>query len=259
MAAKPIEYPKILTNADWQKNKGLVAKGAGETGIGVQMNKTEALFKKFDWKAFNAKIICQRANGVFTPGHVDIKIKESVALYTKAVAPVRVEVQKLEKLASDTAVEWKKSKLIPSSSTKHVTNVATAADHLFIALKPTSVFIQDLVKDFEEEKTRLQRNVDLAKKGLVANFPDLEKYGKLVIANPTVAEYIGEATKGFHQKIRGTAAALKALSDYEEYKKLEPTWKTFGADGYRPKKDSEVTPKVKEVLKALQVLKNIKV
>jgi hypothetical protein len=44
-----VDYPKILTNDDWQKKKGKIAKIAGETGIGALMKKFEAEHKKADF------------------------------------------------------------------------------------------------------------------------------------------------------------------------------------------------------------------
>lgn len=48
MAAKP-ELPKLLTNAGWQKEKGLLGKIQGETGIGAELTKLEGLYKAVDW------------------------------------------------------------------------------------------------------------------------------------------------------------------------------------------------------------------
>ena len=259
MTAKPIVYSATLTNKDWQKKKGLLAKGGGETGVGEHMDKLEALFKKIDWNAYNAKLVCDRANGVFTPGQAAVKLKEAGAAFIKEMAPIRVAAQKLRDVAQKTSDEWKKNKLIPSSSTKHAALVAQEADLLFMGLKDNGAFSSEMVTDFEAEKARLQRNVDLAIKGLTGNFTDLQKYAKEVLATPTVASYRGEATKGFHQKVRGTAAALKALSDHEAYKKIEPTWKTYASDGFPPKEDGQVKVKVLTVLKSLQELMAIKV
>lgn len=259
MTAKPIEYPVTLTNKDWQKKKGLLAKGAGETGVGEHMDKLQAEFKKINWGAYNAKLVCDRANGVFTPGQAAIKLKEAGAAFVKDVSPARAAAQKLRDVAQKTADEWKKNKLIPSSSQKHAVLVAQEADTLFMSLKDNSIFMTEVIKDFTDEKNRLQRNVDLAIKGLTGNFVDLQKYAKEVLATPTVASYRGDATKGFHQKVRGTAAALKALSDHEAYKKAEPTWKTYASDGFPPKEDGQVKAKVMTVLKSLQELMAIKV
>lgn len=56
----PIDFPEILTNRHWQKNKGLLAKAAGETGVGSQMDKVQVAFKAVDWKKFDARRSARR-------------------------------------------------------------------------------------------------------------------------------------------------------------------------------------------------------
>ena len=48
-------YPVILTQADWNKKKGLFAKMAGETGLGALMLQTETLYKAVDWNKFDVR------------------------------------------------------------------------------------------------------------------------------------------------------------------------------------------------------------
>jgi hypothetical protein len=48
-----MEYPKELTDADWQKKKGLMAK-AVKTGLGAELKKGEALHKKVDTAMLSA-------------------------------------------------------------------------------------------------------------------------------------------------------------------------------------------------------------
>ena len=50
---------KTLTNADWQKQKGKIAKIAGSTGVGPALKKVEAAFSKVDFQKFDAKMSCQ--------------------------------------------------------------------------------------------------------------------------------------------------------------------------------------------------------
>lgn len=45
MTFKALPYPDILTNSNWQKNKSMIAKMAGETGIGDLMKTAEAGYK----------------------------------------------------------------------------------------------------------------------------------------------------------------------------------------------------------------------
>ena len=52
MAFTPPAYPAVLTKANWDKNKGVVAKMAGATGVGDALSKLEAAYKAVDWKKF---------------------------------------------------------------------------------------------------------------------------------------------------------------------------------------------------------------
>ena len=52
MAFKRPDYPAILTKTNWDKNKGVVAKMAGATGVGDALSKLEAAYKAVDWKKF---------------------------------------------------------------------------------------------------------------------------------------------------------------------------------------------------------------
>ncbi|MGH7042784.1 MAG: hypothetical protein ACREFY_11705 [Acetobacteraceae bacterium] len=43
------DYPKILTKANWDKKKSLLAKAAGETGVGAAMDTAQAAYDAVDW------------------------------------------------------------------------------------------------------------------------------------------------------------------------------------------------------------------
>ena len=52
MAFTPPAYPAVLTKANWDKNKGAVAKMAGATGVGDALAKLETAYKAVDWRKF---------------------------------------------------------------------------------------------------------------------------------------------------------------------------------------------------------------
>ena len=251
----PVEYPTILTDKDWQKKKGLLAKAGGETGIGAQMDKIQADFKKVDWAVFYAKMVCSKQNGVLLPSHVDDKLKLVTQEYNKTVEPLRAEVNKLTKLAEKTAADWKKSKTIPSSSTKHVALVAAESDHFFMALKGNGIYFTQVQKDFQEEKDRLQGLVDIAARGIQKKISSLKEDGAELKKNPTVDQFKGGASSGFRQRIRGIGADLAMLSadpQIEQFRKN--TWVKLTLDSYIPTSDDEVLGKLKEVGEAVKDL-----
>lgn len=254
----PPEFPAILTSKDWQKKKGLLAKGAGETGVGTQMDKVQAGFNALDWSACYAKTVCTKDNGVLLPGHVEGKMKDVAAFLGGRIEPLRKEIDKLAKLAGDTAAEWKKSKLIPAASAKHAQAVADAAGMFSMAIKGNGVYFTNVGKDFAEEKARLQRNVDIATKGVRDKIASLKSDAQGVAATPTVAQFKGSASAGFYQRIRGIGADLAALSaDARIDTFRNNVWLGFSKAGYLPTTDEEVKPKVKEVMTQLAVLEKL--
>ncbi len=132
MAPKTI--PVILTQADWNKKKGVIAKMAGETGIGAAMKVLEAEWKKVDWDEMDPVEAFTKAKLKANPTNY-AKVFAIAKGQISKVEGVRVKVKALRDLAEKTEKKFKASKLIPSSSTQHVANIKTTADHFWIELK----------------------------------------------------------------------------------------------------------------------------
>jgi hypothetical protein len=139
-------YPEMLTNRDWQKQKGAIAKVAGETGIGAQMDKVKALWDKVAWAKFDAEKLCQ---GMKSLDVWEKAFAEAKKEYPK-VEPVKKELWALRDLAKATADKWKANKLIPKASREHVENIAKTADVLSVALKSLDQDFLDVKKKWEE-------------------------------------------------------------------------------------------------------------
>lgn len=254
----PIAYPDTLTNKNWQKNKGLLAKAAGETGIGALMDGVQKAYNAVNWSIFYAKAVCTKDNGVLLPKHVTEKLELVKNEHRTKVEALRKEAHKLNAQAEKIAADWKKSKTIPSSSTKVVQTVAAVSDDFYIALKDNGVYFTQVIKDFDEEKQRLQRLVDIATKGIKEKIATLEKEGKEVYQNPTIEGFKGDAKSGFYQRIRGIGADLANLSTDEKISEFrEKTWIKFTRADFLPKSVEEVKPKVKLVADAMPKLKEL--
>lgn len=252
----PPEYPTILTNKDWQKKKGLIAKMVGKTGVGEQMDAVENKFKAVDWSKFYAKLVCAKEKGVVASIHVDDKVKEMKSEYGKSVEALRKEIIKLENVAKKTAETFKKKTGVPKSSTKHAEAVAKAASLFLTAMKDNSVYFAQVEKEFGEEKARIQRLEGIAAKAVLREIDNIVKYAKELKSNPTVEQYIGGAKTGFHQSIRGVGAALLNLSGDKKLEAFkDKIWRPMTLDSFKPKEDGEVLGKMAEVIKAVQVLK----
>jgi len=148
------EYPKILTKKDWDKNKGVIAKMHGETGIGAKMEAVQKLYDAVDWDKIN---MTGRRKG-WTWGQ-DISQPNWDKVYNEAKAEVVGNLAKVSKalyelrdLAQETQGKFKKSKTIPASSTKHVGEIATTADQLGVKLNKNSMssVLQEMDEEFQE-------------------------------------------------------------------------------------------------------------
>ncbi len=131
-------YPAILTQKDWEKHKGAIAKLAVKTGIGDLMKAAKTAYDNVNWdavelflhrpdsRAFNLQDFNQQRRDA--DREVDTKVKAfSDALY------------ELDKKASDVAKDFAKNKLIPKKSADHALEVASAARDLCNATKHTVV------------------------------------------------------------------------------------------------------------------------
>ncbi len=135
------DYPEILTNKNWQKMKGAIAKMAGETGVGKAMDAVEAAWKRVPWALFDPE---KAWAGVGVK-----KLDDYYDAFKKAkdrfpeVEKVRKALFDLEKLAEKTAADWAKNKLIPKASAEHAKKVAAEASRLATELKSLDqVFIE---------------------------------------------------------------------------------------------------------------------
>ncbi|MCY2996122.1 MAG: hypothetical protein NTY19_50975 [Planctomycetota bacterium] len=153
----PVEFPKILTDKDWQKQKGVLAKlSVGETGIGAQMKKVDALFNKVDWTKFYAAAIAAKQSKAVAVEQLKKQMEEE---FKKSVIPIRPELKKLEDLARDAEVVFKKGKLIPKSSTAHVKEIAETAKQFSVVLQLSSPYFIQVQKEFDV-LARLQQDAN---------------------------------------------------------------------------------------------------
>ena len=255
---KPPEYPKILTNKEWQKEKGIIAKLVGKTGVGEQMDKVANKFNAVEWAKFYAKLVCAKEKGVVATVHVDEKLQQAKDEYRKSVEPLRQELAKLKDVAKKAAELFKKKTAVPKSSTKYAEEVAKAAEQFSAAVKDNGVYFTTVEKEFLEERSRIERLEIIAAKAIRSEIANIRMYAKEVETNPTVEKYIGEAKTGFHQSVRGVGAALLNLSGDKKLEKFkDEVWKKLSGDSFKPKTDGEVLSKVKIVLTCAQELEKL--
>ncbi len=168
------EYPKILTRKDWDKNKGVIAKLAGETGLGAKMDDVQKLFDAVDWDALN--LTKRREDWRWGGSGTLISMDSWNKIFSEAKAEVAGNLAKVSKalyelrdLAKDVQAKFKKSKTIPSSSAKHVGEIAAAADVLGVRLNKNSM--SDVLTKMTDEF------LDFVRKNFLDVFPTgLKKY-----------------------------------------------------------------------------------
>lgn len=252
-------WPEILTNKNWQKKKGALAKMGGETGVGEAMDQAEAAFKQVDWDQLDARTAIPLPADRHDNKLILKKQQDAKALYNSKVEPLRKKVKEIKDAAEKCAADWKKNKLIPSASTKHAQAVADAADHFGIALKGNSSNMEAASKSFDDMVESNNRIAADEKKKLAATIKLLET---------AITEYAQDLTKAgwsdgntsIHQRCRSMCNAIRAIPELND--EYWTTWKPFG-DFYNksaPDNDQEeekkvMTQKLRTVITALKDFK----
>jgi len=133
MATNQPIIPDILTEKNWQKNKGLFATMQGKTGIGELMKKLASAYDDINWALFDPDSI--KLNDRNTPTKLqrlgDLADKE----FTNKVSLVRKAAESLSQEARAVAEKWKKTSTIPSASRRHVEGIDIAAQNLAASLR----------------------------------------------------------------------------------------------------------------------------
>jgi hypothetical protein len=209
--------PAILTEANWNKNKGTFAKMAGETGVGAALKKLTDLYNAIDWAQLEAGGYGKLHNNE----EVDAALVKAKAYYASKVEPVRTQLRAVEKLGNDTAAKFKANKLIPGASTKHVQNLATEADHFAVELKS----LDTEFKTFEAAKQKLAEQIKLQINMMKPSLAKLAEGIKKTLANPTKEEW----GNSMAQQCRSVCNGLKVVPEWNAQ-----FWKTWEKnDGMR--------------------------
>jgi hypothetical protein len=148
------DIPEILTRRSWDKNKGVIAKMAGQTGIGAQCDKVAAAYKMVKWEKFDlparrAAVLQNWRDDTFTRGNWTKLLNEAGSEVQGNLTKLSQELYKLRDLCLKTAADFKKSKAIPSSSVQHVEKMAKAADFMGVRLNKNSM--GGVLKSMNEE------------------------------------------------------------------------------------------------------------
>jgi hypothetical protein len=250
MGVASIVYPVSLTDKDWQKKKGNIAKLTKKTGIGALLQKIEKDYAAIDDNKLAAAGILPTERDI---PNIQKHLKDALAYYTSDIEPIRKDLAKVRDLAKDTAAEWKKSKLIPESSRKAADELSKAADLFYMKLKSTS---PDMVKTFTTHQTMIESKaklLEMAKKEMLPTIALLKTALKECMANPTKAE-MSAAPTSVHQRCRSMCNYIRNNPEWKE--KFWKTWQPLGDEYHKDIKEGDkeaeqVKAKLAVIVKAL--------
>ncbi len=159
MAWKRPDYPRILTAADWKKQKGVIAKLHGKTGIGEQMEKCVRAYGAVNWEKLEISENRARMWNSFTMDGWNKVLKEAKSEVGGNLRKLVESLYALRDLAKKAAADFKKSKTIGASSRKHVEEIQKTADQLGLLLNANSIG-GPLMEDWQEQLDRIQQVAD---------------------------------------------------------------------------------------------------
>jgi hypothetical protein len=256
MALKTL--PKILTEAEWKSKKGIVAKMAGETGMGAALLKLGKAWGDVKWNLVDPdEGIRLKAGATGKQTLAAYNLAEPIAFGEFGdIAKVQTELRAVNKLAGELEIKWKASKVIPSSSRVYVGTMKTESQKLYNELARDKI-----TTEWHAAKQRiLDKDVILKKQALVVikpYFASIRQFGQALKQTPTAALYFGKTTTGFHQNIRGLNAALDRSQEPAWIVWKDEHWKPLAQDKYVPKLDKDVVAKVDHVLEVLTQLEHV--
>jgi hypothetical protein len=130
----------VLTKANWDKNKGVLAKMAGFTGVGESLTKLKATYDKVAWDVLELPWVKTKPSQAdFTLPKLEAMTKAAVAEMNGGAAALRTQALATRDLAKKTEAQFKANKAIPSSSAALCTQIAAAAEHLAISVNTNSL------------------------------------------------------------------------------------------------------------------------
>jgi hypothetical protein len=211
-----IPYPPILTDANWQKEKGVVAKVVKkETGIGALMKTLKSTFDAVDWNKFDPYATLVNTSQR-TPENID-KCFQVAKTEAAKLESIRKAAFALRDRAKTLAAEWAKSKIIPASSRKHLEAVGAACENLAVQCKSPDAGL------FKKMRDEMAANEAKGRQMLATWIAAIKTGFAAVNSNPTYETYNAK----MYQKVRGLGTAVGNIPQYK------PKWSPiFGNAGY---------------------------
>ncbi len=244
MTGVPV-YPDILTVANWNKQKGIIAKVVkGETGIGARLTRLRSVYDAVEWQYFDPSYSGPLRKPK-TKAELDERLKQArskggqLEALRKECFAVRDECKKL-------GDKWEKSLVVPKSTREHVQKkMVKACEDLALAAKSIDM---DGYERVQAEIDRIEKTGRQMLKGWMDRVED--RIPKVKV-QPTVKNY----KEIMHQQVRGVGTAISGIPEYRQL--YERDWEQKVGDGFMSgvTDGPKVIEKIDEIEKALERLK----
>ena len=229
-----VEYPKTLTDADWQKKKGLIGK-LKKTGLGEELVKAQALHKKID----TANLLPQNPN---TEEELQSGVKAGKEYFAKTVEPLRKQLFEVDKVATKAADTLKKM-TGGGDASKAALAVAKAATDFALTCKSL-----DMDGPLKEMRERITKKNMLAAKYLTESIKKFLVGAKVFLADGSKESW-GDNIK---QQGRSVSNSVKQLENYnKEFWAEFQKFQGFDLGTLKLMGDEDKDTRVKLVKKAL--------
>lgn len=193
-----VNYPKTLTDADWQKKKGLIGK-LKKTGLGDELVKAQALHKKID----ATNLLPQNPN---TEEEIQAGIKAGKDYYAKMVEPLRKQLFEVDKVATKAADTLKKM-TGGGDASKAALAVAKAATDFALTCKSL-----DMDGPLKEMRERIVKKNLLAAQFLVDAIKKFLVGSKVFLADGSKESW----DENIKQQGRSVSNSVKQLDNYNK-------------------------------------------
>ena len=180
MGFKRPDYPAVLTKTNWDRNKGVIAKMAGATGVGDAPAKLESAYKPVDWKKF--EIAANKPNPFSLPKLEAMK-KAAIAEMNGNAAKLRAAAFAARDAAKKASGELKKNPLTKSAGAI-CDQIEKAADFMGVGANGNSLG-GDIQKDVDEAKNAFDTTAKAIKTKIPSTVSALVKAIKAAGDPPT--------------------------------------------------------------------------
>ena len=242
-------YPDDLTNTTWQKKKGILAKIAGETGIGDLLKTLAAEYGHVDWQKFKLSIAAKGQGAKRTKEDVKDAF-EAAKVEGKKLIPLLASVRDVERKAEKLVVEWKKNKMIPASSVKVLTELAEAAKLFSYAISPPTIS-----DELDKERKECDESIDK----IADEYKKLNNKFRFYIdgfENACKGKTLNDYPALWKENIRGVGTILPIVAkEHDEFSKEWTIWKNFSNSEKKPETEEAMQKQLTMLIKVAASLK----